>query len=63
MIKRNPIRILKTRKESINMMKNPPEKYTIEELRVLPEDARLAKVGLMIANELHNICCALKKTG
>jgi hypothetical protein len=34
-------------------MKGP--KYTMEELNQFPEKERLQRIGLMIANELHNI--------
>ena len=42
------------------------EKYSIKDLEGLPNnDVRLIKVGLMIANELHNIYSVLweKKRG
>jgi rRNA maturation endonuclease Nob1 len=36
------------------------ETYTTNDLKKLPEQARLIKIGLMIANELHNISTALQ---
>ena len=35
------------------------EKYTVGDLMGLPEKARLVKIGLIIANELHSIYGAL----
>ncbi|MFA6424683.1 MAG: hypothetical protein WCW64_00690 [Phycisphaerae bacterium] len=42
-------------------MKKTQEKYKMEELKKFPSKARSLKVGLMIANELHNIHSVLKK--
>ena len=37
------------------------EKYSMEDLEQLPENERLTKIGLIIANELHNIYSLLWK--
>ena len=39
------------------MQKGP--KYTMEELNQFPKDERMQRIGLMIANELHNIYSVL----
>ena len=42
-------------------MAKEKEKYCIDDLSRMPtESSRLCKVGLIIANELHNICSAMK---
>lgn len=36
-------------------MEKKPEKYSMEDLEGVPEKEKIITVGLMIANELHNI--------
>ena len=42
------------------MTKNKDKKYSIDDLRKLPADARLLAVGIMIANELNALNKRLK---
>lgn len=37
------------------------DKYSIEDLKKIPKESRLALIGLMIANELHKIHSILEE--